>query len=241
MPAADVARDWDAIMMQPTPSTGKRGGLILPMENGHWQVLLLGAGGDYPPTDEDGFMDYARSLPSRALYDALQGATPLSPIYGYRRTENRLRHYDKLPRYLEHFLVMGDSVCAFNPMYGQGMSVASMESLVLDECLKAHRAKAPTGDLRGLAQTFQKRVAGVVAMPWQLASGEDLRWASKAKPTLPGRVMGWYIEQILRATVHNTAVAETFTRVQNMLDGPGALFSPNTMRRVFATRLTGRG
>jgi 2-polyprenyl-6-methoxyphenol hydroxylase-like FAD-dependent oxidoreductase len=239
-PPASFNWEWDILMMQPSAPAGKRGAVVVPMENGLWQVLLLGAGGEYPPTDEEGFMEYIRSLPTSALYDALQGATPMSPIYGYRRTENQMRYYEKLPRYLEHFLVMGDSVCSFNPMYGQGMSVASMESLVLAECMEEYQAALPNADFKGLAATFQKRVAEVIAMPWQLASGEDRRWIAGEKPDAPTRFMQWYIEQVLRASLTNTTIAEVFYGVQNLLDAPTVLFRPDVMVRVFATRLMNR-
>ena len=68
--------------MQPSAPGGKRGCVIVPMENGNWQVLLLGAGGEYPPTDEEGFLEYLRSLPTSEAYDAVKDARPLSPIYG---------------------------------------------------------------------------------------------------------------------------------------------------------------
>jgi 2-polyprenyl-6-methoxyphenol hydroxylase-like FAD-dependent oxidoreductase len=151
-----------------------------------------------------------------------------------------MRYYDKLPRYLENFLLTGDSVCSFNPMYGQGMSVASMESLTLAECLSEHMKTHPAGDFTGLAKTFQKKVADVVAMPWQLASGEDRRWIPDEKPDAIGRVMSWYIEQVLRAAVHDTVVTEAFNHVQNMLAGPTILFRPDVVAHVFMTRLTHR-
>lgn len=239
-PPAHFDGSWKTIFVQPSAPGGKRGGVIVPMENGHWQVLLLGAGGEYPPTDEEGFMEYARSLPTPEFYNAIKDAKPISPIYGYRRTENRIRYYDKLSRYLEHFLVMGDSVCCFNPMYGQGMSVASMESLELAACLSEHMKTHAPGDFKGLAQAFQKRVGNVIAMPWQLASGEDRRWISDDKPSAATRFMQWYIENLTHASLHNPAVTEAFYRVQNMLDAPTALFHPVVMARVFMTRLTHR-
>jgi 2-polyprenyl-6-methoxyphenol hydroxylase-like FAD-dependent oxidoreductase len=135
---------------------------------------------------------------------------------------------------------MGDSVCCFNPMYGQGMSVASMESLELADCLSEHMKTHAAGDFKGLAQAFQKRVAAVIAMPWQLASGEDRRWIADDKPSAATRFMQWYIENLTHASLHSPAVTEAFYRVQNMLDAPTALFHPAVMARVFVTRLTHR-
>lgn len=38
-------------------------------------------------------------------------------------TSVRVR-YDRMPRLPQGFLVVGDALCAFNPVHGQGMTVA---------------------------------------------------------------------------------------------------------------------
>jgi hypothetical protein len=76
-------------------------------------MLLIGMAADYPPTTEEGFLDFARSLPVSRVFEAISNAQPLSPINGYRRTENVWLHYEQLPAYLEGFVVMGDALCAF--------------------------------------------------------------------------------------------------------------------------------
>ena len=56
--------------------------------------MLTGGDGDYPPTDEAGFLDRARTMRTPDLYEAIRDAEPIGPIVGYRATENRLRHYE---------------------------------------------------------------------------------------------------------------------------------------------------
>ncbi|MEZ4731695.1 MAG: FAD-dependent monooxygenase [Caldilineaceae bacterium] len=172
----DFSAKWKALYMMPKAPTHSRGGVILPMEGDRWQVTLIGMAKDYPPTDEAGFLDFARNLPSPRLYEAIKDAEPLTAPYGYRQAENRLREYEKLPRYLEGLLVCGDAVYALNPVYGQGMTVAALGSQVLDKCLKAQRQRNPYGDLTGLAKQFQQQLAKIIADPWQLATGQDLGW-----------------------------------------------------------------
>jgi 2-polyprenyl-6-methoxyphenol hydroxylase-like FAD-dependent oxidoreductase len=169
---------WKTMYIKPTPPDGTRGGLIIPIEGDRWQVTLVGMARDYPPTDEEGFLTFARSLPTQRLYEAIKETKPLSKPYGYRHTENRLRHYDRLPCYLEGFLVSGDAVCALNPVYAQGMTVAAMSSLALDHCLKSLRQRQAVNDMIGLASAFQKQLNKVVAGPWQMAIREDRRWPS---------------------------------------------------------------
>lgn len=228
---ADGARDWTALFFQAQPPAKARGGGLFPIEDGRWIVTLAGAGRDYPPTDDAGFLAFARSLRSPILYEAIVAAQPLSPIAGYQRTENQLRHYERLDRRPECLLVLGDAVCAFNPIYGQGMTVAALAALNLDRCLKAQRRRKPDGDLAGLAARFQRRLARANVTPWLLATGEDLRF-----PTTVGgqtgramRLVHGYLDKVIAASADDRHVSRVFTRVLHMLVPPVALLRPSVI------------
>jgi hypothetical protein len=197
-------------------------------------------GGDYPPTDEEGFLAFARSLPGQRFYEAIKEAEPLTKPYGYRRNENRLRHYDRLPRYLEGFLVCGDAVCGLDPIHAQGMTVAAMGSLALDRCLKAQRSH-PAAGLTGLARTFQQELAQVVAGPWHMATSTDRRWPKTegaAEPLdLATRLRQKYFNLVMQTMVHNSKVAERFFHVQHMVEPPQRLFQPDILFRVLISTL----
>ncbi len=169
----ESSESWKTLYIRPKPPTGTRGGLIIPIEGDRRIVTLIGMARDYPPTDEEGFLNFARSLPANPLYDAIKHAEALTKPYGYRRSENRVRHFEKLPRYLEGFLVCGDAAYALNPVYAQGMTAALMGSQALDRCL--HEQARQSG-LTGLAAIFQKQLSQAVADPWRLATREDRRW-----------------------------------------------------------------
>ena len=127
-PPKGFKADWNALYIQQAPPADPRGGLVIPVEGGRWLVSLVGGDGDYPPTDEAGFLAFARSLRSPALYEAIAGAEPLTSIAGQRATENRLRHYDRLGRFPDGVVAVGDAACAFNPVYAQGMTAAALGS-----------------------------------------------------------------------------------------------------------------
>lgn len=167
---------WKMMHIKPAAPDSTRGGLIVPIEGDRWHVTLIGMGGDYPPTDEEGFLEFARSLPSPQLYEAIKDAEPLTKPYGYRGATNRARRYDELPRYLEGLLVVGDAVYTLNPVYGQGMTAAALGSLALDDCLGELRRQGAVGDVTGLARSFQKQLSQAVAGPWRMATREDRRW-----------------------------------------------------------------
>lgn len=227
--------DWKLLFVQPHAPHQPRGAVIVPMEENRWQVTLIGMAGDYPPTDEEGYLQFAQSLPTQKVYDTIKEAKPLSDIYGFRRAENRLRHYDNLEQYLENFLVLGDAVYALNPVYGQGMSVAAIGSMTLDQCL---REQPVAGDFAGLAERFQKALALVVEGPWQLATGEDRRWAvTEGSDQLdPGTlIMQRYMDQLQLVSLQSPAVTEAFYLVQQMIEPPTLFFRPDIVLQVFAS------
>src|SRR5262249_12186690 len=125
-PPTGFAPAWKALYIQQGPPGDPRGGLVSPVEGGRWLVSLMGGDGDYPAADEAGFLVFARSLRSPALHEAIAGAEPLTPIAGQRATENGLRHYDRPGCLPDGVVALGDAVCAFNPIYGQGMSATAL-------------------------------------------------------------------------------------------------------------------
>ena len=162
--------EWQCSFVQAAPPERKRGAILFKVQDNRWLVTLIGGGGDHPPSDELGFLDFVRSLPVSTIYDAIRMAEPLTPIKTHRATQNRLRQYERaeLP---ENFLLLGDAVCAFNPVYGQGMTTAALGVLTLQKSLLEQN-----GSLNGLSRRFQKRLAKVNETPWMLATSEDYRY-----------------------------------------------------------------
>ena len=225
---------WQALYNIPQAPTQSRGCIIAPLEGDRWHVTLTGLNGDHPPTDKEGFLAFARSIPVPELYRALSQAEPLTEPYGYRRGANRLRHYEKLPRYLEGLLAIGDSVYALNPVYGQGMTVAALAAVTLDETLGSQR-RHPADDPTGLARRFQQTLAKVIAAPWQMATGQDLRWPSAGagyRPDPITRLVQGYFDWVLVAMIDNPEIAAAFAKVQNMLASPATLFHPRMVWQV---------
>ncbi len=227
--------DWKALYVQAKGSGSTRGGLIVPTEGGRWMVTLSGRGGEQPPTDEAGFLEFARSLHSPELYRALKDAKPLSSIVGFRGAENRLRHFERMKRWPERFVVLGDAACAFNPVYGQGMTTAALAAIALGECLSRRRH----GNLVGLARRFQRELAKVTSVPWLLATGEDFRYdTARARPGWGTRLKHWYFDQVMRLSTKDAGARRLFLEVTHLLKTPAALFSPAMMlgvvRQLFA-------
>jgi 2-polyprenyl-6-methoxyphenol hydroxylase-like FAD-dependent oxidoreductase len=229
---------WKTLLVTAQPPHDKRGGVIFPIEGNRWQVIVSGIARDYPPTDEAGFMEFVHSLRSQAIYDAIKSARPLSPVYGYRRTENRWRHYEKLSKLPEGLLAVGDAVCAFNPVYGQGMTVAALGALTLNKCLQ-EQLRYQKRNLTGLTKNFQKQLSKVLQTPWMMATSEDFRWAttSGAQPQKVTQLMHRYMDKILLLSVANPKVHRRFLEVIHMVKPPSTLFSPEILVQVLGMLL----
>ena len=121
------------------------GGIAVPIEGDRTLVTLLARGGDRPPTDEDAFRAFAATLRDPAIHRAVEGLTPLGPVAISRATQNRLRHYERLTPWPDGLVVLGDAVCALNPVYQQGMTTGARGALLLGELLRRRAGRVPHG------------------------------------------------------------------------------------------------
>ncbi|MEO5875041.1 MAG: hypothetical protein ABIS86_06645, partial [Streptosporangiaceae bacterium] len=219
---------WKVLYLQADPPGTKRTGGLFPQEGGRWICSLSGAGRDYPPTSEEGFLEYARGLRSPVLYDAIRDAEPLSPITSFRRTANHRRHYEKLRSQPAGFVAIGDSVCTFNPIYGQGMSVAALSALALDRALREDRDML----------WFHRRAARAASGAWLVATGEDRRYAETEGPPvrLDTKIINAYVDRVVQAANVDPVACRALLDVLALKQGPTSLFRPATLARVLANR-----
>ena len=229
--------DWRMLVINAKPPGNARTGALVPIEGGRWMVALVGAGPDHPPTDDAGFLEFARGLRSPLLYETIGDAEPVSPIFGYRNTDNRRRQFERLRRWPERFVVIGDASCTFNPIYAQGMTVTAMTAVALDRLLAGHRRGAGAGPPGG-ARRFQRQVARASAGAWTMATTEDLRypWTEGARPDLPTRVMHRYADRVLEVANGNPSVNTAFVDVVNLRRPPASLLRPRVLLPVLARR-----
>jgi 2-polyprenyl-6-methoxyphenol hydroxylase-like FAD-dependent oxidoreductase len=235
-PTPGFAADWKVLMVGDKPPSMPRAALLAPIEGNRWMVTLAGYGRDYPPTDMEGFMTFARSLRSDILYETIKDAQPLTRISGFRSTLNRRRHFEKLTRWPDRFVVVGDAACAFNPVYGQGMTVAGMTALALRQGLQEQARRRSSTDLTGFARRVQKKVAKVSQGAWVIATGADVRYPTTEgrQPGFVDRVMQAYLDRVIEVSMQDATVNEAFLRVVHLLDAPTTLFRPAVAIRALA-------
>ena len=232
---AGFKTDWRMLVINAKPPGNARSGAVVPIEGRRWMVALIGAGRDHPPTDDAGFLEFARGLRSPLLYETIKDAEPASPIYGFRNTDNRRRHFERLRRWPDQFLVIGDASCTFNPIYAQGMTVTAMTAVALDHILAEHRRRSGADPL-GRARQAQRQVAKTNAGAWTMATTEDLRypWTKGARLDLPTRIMHRYADRVLEVANGNPKVNTAFVNVVNLRRPPTSLLRPRVLLAVLA-------
>jgi 2-polyprenyl-6-methoxyphenol hydroxylase-like FAD-dependent oxidoreductase len=201
-----------------------RGGIMIPQEGDRWIVAVGGILGDAAPVDHAGFTDFAATLPAPAIAEVIRDAEPLSDPLRFRYPVSTRRRYERLPRVPQGWLPFGDAISSFNPVYGQGMTVAALEALVLRDVL------AQGSDV---TRPFLRAAARQVDNPWNIAVGADLRFpAVEGRRTAKVRLVNGYLERLHVAAEHDPEVGRAFLRVINLLDPPERLLAPSTLRRV---------
>jgi hypothetical protein len=202
-----------------------RGGFFPKLNDGTSMLSLTGILGDHPPTDPDGFLAFAKSVSAPEIYAAITSGEPVDDAVTFRYPASVRRRYEKLRRFPQGFLVMGDAVCSFNPVYGQGMTVAAIEAVVLREQLKRGTGIS--------ARRFFRAIARYIDVPWEISAGADLGFPGvEGKRTLKVRLGNAYMARLHAAAAHDAGLTEAFFRVAGLIDSPNALMHPRMIMRV---------
>ncbi|GAA2553390.1 FAD-binding monooxygenase [Winogradskya consettensis] len=188
-------------------------------------LSLTGILGDHPPTDPAGFLEFARSLPIPDIYEAVRDAEALDDAVTFRFQASVRRHYEDLDRFPDRLLVLGDAVCSFNPVYGQGMSVASIEAIALRRHLRRGGAPRP--------RAFFEDVARAIDTPWDISAGGDLDFPGvDGQRTLKVRAGNAYMARLQYAASQDASITNGFMRVAGLIDTPASLMRPAMMAKV---------
>ena len=227
----DHLKDARLLMISPTPPVGKRMTYLFPIEDDRWVVTAGGWAGDYPPADEQGYLEFIRSLPVPDIYNIITQATPLSDIITYRFPSSLRRHYENVKKFPARYLVMGDAIASFNPVYGQGMSSAAMQAQVLNDVLDQEHAD-------GLWQSYFQKIAEVIDQPWKVSVGEDFRYPeTEGEKPIGMDLINSYVAMVHRATHRDRIVHRQFLKVMNLIASPNSLLHPRIVWRVLSHRL----
>ncbi|GAB6898936.1 FAD-binding monooxygenase [Kineosporia succinea] len=202
-----------------------RSAFTLAQEDDSWVVTITGRFGAVPPTDDAGMLDWVSDLASPGIAEIIRDAEPLSEPVKMRYPASTRIRYDEMERFPSGLLIVGDALCSFNPVYGQGMTVAALEALLLGRLLKEG-----TDDL---SAEFFFAAQALIDVPWSTVAATDLQFAETVGDRSgldPER--GAYLAHLRRVAAQDAVLASAFLRVAQLVDPPAALFAPEIVQRV---------
>jgi 2-polyprenyl-6-methoxyphenol hydroxylase-like FAD-dependent oxidoreductase len=223
---ADKQPEGKVILIEHSPPDGTRLGYLALVEGEEWIATLGGYGRDYPPLDEKGFLEFAKSLPSPIFYEAIHEAQLTTPICAHRATANRLYRYEEV-RLPVGLVAVGDAVCAPCPYYGQGMTMGGISSMVLQTWLQQEASK--DSEQRFVSERFHKQLAKRYASPWSIATQQDSQFTTTQGAIAFDWFSWWlnqYINWVARQAHHDAQFHAYLMGVHQMVRSPVALFHP---------------
>ncbi len=229
----DAPPDWIGARTLPDYPRNKRAASILPVEGNRWILTLGGRYDEKPPADWDGFLMYAQNLRTPTVYNAIRHAKRPSEIARFGFKASCWRHFERLEKFPRALLPFGDAICRFNPIYGQGMSVAALEADVLNRLLTAQSAESD--GLAGLAAAFFPEAERLIDTPWWTAAIPDFsdpRTEGQRPSDLEDTFK--FFAALLKLAAQDAAVHKLFIEIQNLLKPRSAYCDPELVRRVKA-------
>jgi len=216
------------------PAPDRPAGMFLSgYENDTWMFTVFGMVGHQPPRDLAGMLSFAQEYCPAHLIAAMRAAEPIGEVAHHHMPSSQWRRYDKMSRLPDGLLVCGDAICSFNPIYGQGMTVAALEAVALRACLRRGDAALPRRYFRASAKA--------IGVAWQMVASLDL-----AFPAVAGRRSRWLrvatrlVDWALTASESDPVVAVRFFRVNSLIDHPIRLLHPAFVCRAAVVNLRRR-
>jgi 2-polyprenyl-6-methoxyphenol hydroxylase-like FAD-dependent oxidoreductase len=225
--------DWKAVLTFPLPPTDSRCGYLVPIEQGRWLASITELQCPQPPANLGSFLEAARCLRTRTIHDAIRNATPIGVPQRFVLAGTSWRHYEAVADFPEGLIPVGDAFCRFNPIYGQGMSVAAREALILAGLL-ARRAADGEG-LKGLASEYFSEAEPWIAGAWSMSATPDLAYPQThgERPADLEQRMG-FVRALISLAARDLEVHRLLVSVRYIAQPGSALAEPTLTTRVMA-------
>ncbi|WHZ00791.1 FAD-dependent monooxygenase [Neobacillus sp. YX16] len=225
-------RDWKIKMVYPNPPHQKMGGTISKVEGNRYIVTLMGYHHSFNENEvlksDKGFIELAKKLPKLDIYQEIANGMPLTKTSIYRIPKIVWRRYDKLKNLPNGLLLIGDTICRIDPVFGQGMSIAILEALELQKLLQKHKDELPL-----VPAEFHKKAAKIISPIWNMVITEDFRYpATNGKRPFGLFIQQWYARKIFLLSSQNKEVYDAFVKVMNLVRPISSLMTPRIIKSV---------
>jgi 2-polyprenyl-6-methoxyphenol hydroxylase-like FAD-dependent oxidoreductase len=226
----DAPSSWKGVIVLPSAPGDSRGAFLSPIENNRWIVSVGSNHGDAPPGDMEGFLAFVKTFRTTTIYDAIKEAEPVGQIVRYLLPCSARRHFEAIQRFPRGLLAIGDAICRFNPVFGQGMSVAAQEAVILDRLLRA-RAR-DIDPLDGLASAFFAEIQGVLETPWGIATSDFIYPKTRGERPANFEQRLQFNKALVRLGAEDASIHKLMIEVNHLLKPQSALRAPEVAERV---------
>ncbi len=200
---------------------------FFPIE-GNRSIACMGSWGLKMPKTVDDFVESADRLLSPQFAVAMAASEPISEVHLTKSTGNKWRCFDKLPTAPEGIVFIGDSICAFNPFYGQGMSSAAMSARLLRDRLES----ADTMDQK-FYKGFLAAQRKEFKVAWGMAMARDRGYAcatgTEAVPAWLRKIFAAVSDPMFNAITgasrEDAVIDEHFAKVFNLDESIGTMLT----------------
>lgn len=229
----DAPTDWKIALTLPDAPRSSRRAVLVPVEGDRWMMTVAGRGGDRPPIEWAALLDYLQQLPTRTIYNAARQARPVGRLARFLLKESVWRHFEHFEAFPTGLLPIGDAICRFNPVYGQGMTVAAKEAVML-HALLAERAYQQD-PLEGLGREFLGEAKYLIETPWAMAAIPDFAFPDTRgdRPADLEQSLR-FAGALSRIAARDADVQRLAVEVWHMLKPRSAYRDPDLMRRIEA-------
>lgn len=218
---------WKSMIVLPSAPTSSRGAFLFPIENNRWIMSAGGNHGDAPPGDLIGLLEFLKTLRTQTIFNAVKDAKPFGDIARFLLPSSVRRHFEKLQQFPKGLFVIGDGICRFNPIFGQGMSVAAQEAVILDRLL------AYSSDtLDDLGIKYFAACKDVIETPWAVAMNDFVYPKTRGQRPTDFAQRIQYGIALIRLASEDAAVHKLATEVNHLLKPQSALREPELAKRV---------
>ena len=229
----DAPSNWKLAYTLADPPANRRGALLIPVEGNCWMVSLAGSHDSKPPDDDAGFLEYARQIRTRTIYSAIKGATRRGPISRYVLKASRWRHFENLEKLPDGLIPFGDTICRFNPIYGQGMTVAAKEACLLLDLLKT--AAGNGNGIGSVPAEFLAKSQPIIDAPWATAVVPDfLDPLTKGDRPADLDDALRFTQAVIKLAYKDPAMHKLMVEVQYLLKPRSVLREPEVFERIKA-------
>lgn len=233
---ADLRDKWRVMLIFPRLPHDRKLCVISPIEGGRWMVTAGGWFGNYPEVTPSAFESFVRSLPVQDAWNAIASAEPLGPPKRYTMVGGQRRSIDFTRPWPTDFILLGDALCSFNPIYSQGMTVCALEA----EALGIHLQRYQTG-LCDIA-SLQQMILEVANVSWNQALAQELRFPELSpSASFRERVRRWYVDRLIDASAFDRQVLKSMLEVNNLIAPPSNLFHVSLLGAALRPRPRGNG